>query len=83
MIWTFVYVHVFVNIEMLKKSNISYIELNYCQARLLLFSAQIFKLYSQSLNSETKGAELMLKSQLTTHHHQQQQQPPPDTFQSW
>ena len=31
-----------------------------CQARLLLFSAQISKLNSQGLNSETKGAELTL-----------------------
>ena len=29
-----------------------------CQARLLLISAQISKFHSQSLNSETKGAEL-------------------------
>ena len=34
--------------------------INICQARLLLFSAQISKLTTQGLNSETKGAELML-----------------------
>ena len=31
-----------------------------CQARLLLISAQISNFHSQSLNSETEGAELML-----------------------
>ena len=31
-----------------------------CQARLLLISAKISKFHSQSLNSETKGAELTL-----------------------
>ena len=35
-----------------------------CQARLLLFSAQISKLNSQSLNSERKEAELTLFSQV-------------------
>ena len=45
----------------------------FCQAQLLLFSAQISKLNYQGLNSETKGAELTLKSHCTTHH------PPPTT----
>ena len=49
----------------------------HCQAQLLLISAQISKFHSQSLNSETKGAELTLKSQCTTTH-----PPPPITFQS-
>ena len=35
----------------------------YCQARFLLISAQISIFHSVSLNSETKGAELTLKSQ--------------------
>ena len=38
-----------------------------CRARLLLLSAQVSKFHFQSLNSETKGAELMLKSQCTHH----------------
>ena len=50
-----------------------------CRARLLLLSAQVSKFHFQSLNSETKGAELMLKSQCTTHHHH----PPPTTFKTW
>ena len=37
-----------------------------CQARLLLLSAKISEFNFQSLNSETKGAELTLKSQCTT-----------------
>ena len=36
------------------------IKIKDCQARLLLISAQISKFHSQSLNSEMKGAELML-----------------------
>ena len=42
-----------------------------CRARLLLLFAQVSKFNSQSLNSETKGAELTLKSQCTTTTHQQ------------
>ena len=33
---------------------------DFCQARLLLISAKISKFHSESLNSETKGAELTL-----------------------
>ena len=38
-----------------------------CQARLLLISVQISEFHTESLSSETKGAELMLKSQCTHH----------------
>ena len=42
------------------------IQQTYCQAWLMLVSDQISKYKSQSLNSETKGAELTLKSHCTT-----------------
>ena len=48
---------------------IKWVAFVYCQAWLLLIFAQNSKFHSQSLNSETKGAELTLKSQSTTTHH--------------